>query len=108
MSLIKKTKDQILKLILGDLVPRELLELHDYFRLYNNIAFDFKKGKNGEQIAISNNFRYGSIITSGKNVKELDKNIKDAILTSFGVPSSYKKETKVYKVGKRSKEYALA
>ena len=40
--------------------------------------------------------------------KELDKNIKDAILTSFEIPSSYAKEAKIHRVGDGRKEYALA
>lgn len=107
MTLIKKTKDQLLKLLYGDdFVPRGLFELDQYFRTNGAIHFDFKK--EGElTIAISNDFRYGSIITSGRNSEELDKNIKDAILTSFEVPSSYAKEANIINTGK-DKQYALA
>lgn len=109
MSIIKKTKDYLLKALLDDekSVPRGLLELHDYFRIYKNINFDHKKEGN-LMISISKDFRYGSIITSGKNQEELDKNIKDAILTSFEVPSSYAKEAKIHRVGQKQNEYALA
>ena len=58
---------------------------------------------------MSTNFRFGSIITSGKTREELDENIKDAILTSFDVPSAYAKEAAVKSVGEASKgAYALA
>ncbi len=107
---LKEIRDRLIKKISGsDMVPRELLELHDYFRINQAINFEFHK-EGDEIIAVSKDFRYGSIITSGKNEKELDENIKDAILTSFDLPSSYKKEADLY--GKNSnqskKEYALA
>lgn len=88
-------------------VPRELLDLHDYFRLYGGINFSFDK-KEDLIIAESTNFKFGSIITSGKNPKELDANIKDAILTSFDVPSSYAEEAKIHKEGQKENVYALA
>ncbi|MDI6777564.1 MAG: hypothetical protein QMD77_00040 [Patescibacteria group bacterium] len=40
-------------------------------------------------IAESTNAPNKAIITSGKTVEELDKNIKDAIFTIFDVPSYY-------------------
>ena len=90
MSIIKKSKDYFIKILLGkQTVPRGLFELNQYFRLHGPISFERKIGEDGSLIAISTNFRYGSIVTSGRNEKELDKNIKDAILTSFSVPSSY-------------------
>lgn len=48
-------------------------------------------------MARSTNFRYGSIITSGKDEQEVDRNIKDAILTSFEIPSAYSADAKLYK-----------
>lgn len=108
MSILKKTKDQLLKFALGSAtVPRGLFELDQYFRLHDPINFQYEK-KDGLIIALSTNFRYGSIVTSGRNEGELDKNIKDAILTSFEIPSSYAKEAKIHKVGDGRKEYALA
>ena len=109
MSIIKKTRDNIAKIFLGgDTVPRELFELSDYFRANGPIKFRYEK-KDGETIAISTNFRFGSIVTSGKDEEELNKNIKDAILTSFNIPSSYAKEAKIHKVGDNSqKEHAFA
>jgi hypothetical protein len=68
--------------------------------------FDYKK-EGDITIAISKDFRCGSIITSGKNSEELDRNIKDAILTSFEVPSSFAKEANIINTGK-DKQYALA
>jgi hypothetical protein len=109
MSLAKKAKDQLIKLLLGkSSVPRGLFELNQYFRLYGPINFRNEQGENGNIVAISNNFRFGSIITSGKTPEELDKNIKDAILTSFEVPSSYAPEAKVQRMHNKQGEYALA
>ena len=89
------------------MVPRGLLELHQYFKAYKAINFEFKK--EGEEIvAVSTDFVYGSIVTAGKNEKELDKNIKDAILTSFEIPSSYAKEAAIVNVGEKEKQYAIA
>ena len=59
-------------------------------------------------IAASNNFRFGSIVTAGKNERELDRNIKDAILTAFDIPSAYAKDAKLYHEGETAKAYAAA
>jgi hypothetical protein len=108
MPILKKTKDSFIKLIFGKtIVPRGLFELNQYFRIYEPIEFKYEK-HNESIVAISTNFRYGSIVTSGRNKEELDKNIKDAILTSFEIPSSYAEEAKIYKVGEEEKAYALA
>jgi len=107
MTFVKQIKDHLIKLLLGkSIVPRGLFELDQYFRLYGPIRFVHHKEKDAT-IAISQNFRYGSIVTSGKDEKELDANIKDAILTSFEVPSSYAKEAKIRKEG-AEEVYALA
>jgi len=108
MSLLKISKDYLVKYLLMDnkCVPEGLVELNKYFRLNDAIHFKFER-KNGTIIAISENFRYGSIITSGKNENELDRNIKDAILTSFEIPSSYAKEANIRNIGKEH-IYALA
>lgn len=112
MNIIKVIKDQAIKILNGpEMVPRELLELNQYFRLYGGINFDYKKNDEGYTVARSTNFRYGSIITSGKNEEEVDKNIKDAILTSFEIPSVYLKEAKIKKEGSEKQSqsvYALA
>ena len=108
MPITKKLRDQFIKILLGkSSVPRGLVELNQYFRLYGPINFTNEKGEDGSIIAISSDFRYGSIVTSGKTPEELDKNIKDAILTSFGVPSSFAKEAEIHKVGEKSHQYVL-
>lgn len=107
MTVIKKTKDQLIKLLFGkSVVPAGLVELHHYFRLYGPINFK-SENKDGLIVAVSTNFRYGSIVTSGGDQKELDKNIKDAILTSFEVPSSYAHEAHIAQVGRKQGEYAI-
>lgn len=107
MAIQKQLKDYLLKWLWGsDSVPQGLVELTKYFINYGPIQFDYQKVSDG-WVAISKNFQYGSIVTSGKDEKQLDDNIKDAILTSFEVPSSYLKEAGIYKVGKE-REYAVA
>ncbi|MFA6424046.1 MAG: hypothetical protein WCV83_01890 [Candidatus Magasanikbacteria bacterium] len=109
MSITKKAQDQLIKFLFGkSFVPRGLFELNQYFRLYDPINFKNEKGKDGMIVAVSTNFRYGSIVTSGKDLKTLDENVKDAILTSFDIPSSFAKEAKIYKTSDRQEEYALA
>ena len=104
---IKKVKDNLLKFLYGNnFVPRELYELSDYFRYNGSINFDIKK-EDDLFIAISKNFRYGSIITEANSLKELDVKIKDAILTSFEIPSSYKKEANIKNI-KENSEYAFS
>ena len=108
MSIIKQTKNQVIKLFWGkDVVPRGLFELDQYFRQNEPLKFKYDKTNDGI-VAVSENFRHGSIVTSGKNEKELDENIKDAILTSFEIPSSYAKEANIIKQGEAQKQYALA
>ena len=109
MSIIKIFKDYIIKKSLPKgVVPEELFELSEYFRNFGPIHFEQKKGDNDHLIVVSSNFRYGSIIASGKNNKELEKNIRDAILTAFEVPSVYKKEVNLHPVGKFEKSHAFA
>lgn len=108
MPILKKAKDTFIKFFSGNnVVPRGLVEFQQYFRHYNSINFNYDT-KDGNIVAISTDFRYGTIITSGKNQEELDKNIKDAILTSFSIPSSYANEAPLYKTGEKKKEYAAA
>jgi len=109
MSIFKRAKDQLIKFLLisSKTVPQGLFELNRYCRLFGGIHFQYKKEK-GTLIAISDGFKLGSIVTSGKDEKELDKNIKDAILTFFEIPSSYSKEASICKVGERQGEYAIA
>ena len=107
MSIIKQTKDYLVKALSGTkFVPQGLFEASEYFRHNGPINFDFKN-ENGQYVATSTNFRFGSIVTAGKDIEELEKNIKDAILTSFDIPSSYAKEANVRKVG-QERGYAFA
>lgn len=108
MKAIKKIKDKFLKLFSSKAnVPRVLFELVNYFRLYGPINFKTEK-KDGYWIATSEDFKYGSIVTTGKDEKELERNIEDAILTSFEVPAVYAKEADIHRVGNKQKEYAFA
>lgn len=105
MKLTKVVKDYISKIVLGKKsVPKGLFDIREYFRLYGPIHFDFHT-HDGMIVAVSSNFRYGSIVTEGRTEQELDTKIKDAILTAFEVPSAYSSQAKVKKV---AKEYALA
>lgn len=103
----KQAKDQFIKFIFGTTsAPQGLVELNHYFRFNDPIVFDFEDQEDGSVIAISQNFRHGSIITHAKSRKELDEKIKDAILTAFEVPSSYAKEAGIHRV--EEKGYAFA
>jgi hypothetical protein len=114
MSLYKQVKDQLVKgrdiiisrIFAQSYVPSGLSELNHYFRMYGPITFRHEKQEDGSIIAISNNFRYGSIITRAENAEQLDEKVKDAILTAFDVPSSYAKEAAVKRTDE--KEYAFA
>lgn len=109
MFIYKKIKDYLIKFLLGSkTVPQGLFELSRYCQLFGPIHFKYEKGEDGTIIAVSANFKLGSIVTSGKNENELDKNIKDAILTFFEIPSSYSKEAKICKVGAKQEGYAIA
>lgn len=107
MSIIKQAKDLAAKMTSGRSVPTGLIEMHRYFKNNGPIKFNQHR-KNGLIVAISSNFIYGSIVTSGKDTSELDKNIKDAILTSFEIPSTYAKEAGLYQTGEKEREYAIA
>lgn len=114
MSLYKQTTDLLMKgrdkivarLFNESYVPIGLSDLNHYFRIYGAIHFRTEKQEDGLIVAISENFRYGSIITHAQNQNELSEKIKDAILTAFEVPSSYSKEAAVKQVGEQ--EYAFA
>lgn len=88
------------------MAPRGLVDLNYYFRAYGKIIFRLEEQEDGSVVAMSQNFRYGSIITQAASRSELDEKVKDAILTAFEVPSSYAKEAGVQCVGE--KEYAFA
>lgn len=108
MKPIKVFRDYLARAMLGQYsVPRGLFDSREYFREYGAISFKFEKTKEGI-VARSKNFRWGAIVTFGQNARELDKNIKDAILTSFEIPSSYAREAKIEKVGSKKEGYALA
>jgi len=107
MPLGKRFRDHILKAFYGKgFVPNGLVEINRYFRFHGPITFDFKH-EDGRIIGISTNFKYGSIVTHGKDLVELDKNIKDAILTSFEIPSSYSKEAAIKNMNEH-RQYAIA
>ena len=117
MSIYKQTKDCFIRLALGkDSVPSGLFELHQYFRTNEPISFKFEKQEDGSFVAISQNFRYGSIITSAKKPEELNEKVKDAILTAFEIPSSYQQEAGIHCLDEQTagsynidkKEYAFA
>lgn len=106
--MLKRIKDNIIKFIWGSsVVPVGLYELAEYSKEFKSIHFKYEK-TDGLIIAKSIDFKCGVILTSGRNWQELDKNIKDAILTAFSIPSSYAKEANIHKVGAENKEYAIA
>lgn len=107
MSFYKQAKDQWIRFLLGrDFAPQGLVELNQYFRMFDPIGFQIEQQDDGSLIAISKNFRYGSIITQAVTHEQLDEKIKDAILTAFSIPSSYAKEAAVNRIGET--EYAFA
>ncbi len=112
MAFLKVFTDNVAKFLLDGkgFVPRELINLNEYFRRNGPINFEFKR-EGGVIVGVSTDFRYGSIVSSGKDAEDLDRNIKDAILAAFDVPSSYAKEASITSVGKQAaekKSYALA
>jgi hypothetical protein len=107
MGIFRTTRNNLVKFLFGDdSVPRGLFELDQYFRQNGPIGFDYKQ-EDGLIVAVSTNFRFGSIVTYGKDEHELDRKIKDAILTSFEVPSSYAKEAGIIRMGDKEGSYAL-
>lgn len=108
MKITKIFRDYLAKILLGTAsVPRGLFELNQYFRHYGPIHFK-KHREDGMIIAVSDNFRFGSIVTSGVDEKDVDMNIRDAILTAFEIPSAYQKEAAIVRVGDLKGGYALA
>ena len=107
MSIAKQAKDYAVKIASGGRsADKQLFEFHEYFKLYGAIRFEFIT-EDGFIVAKSTNFRHGSIITFGKDQKELDKKIKDAILTMFEIPSVYADKAKVTN-GVEKEAYACA
>lgn len=108
MSFLKQVKDYLGRFLLGSAaVPSGLFELQRYFRANGPINFKVEKQEDGTYIAVSTDFRQGSIITQATIFEELDEKIKDAILTTFEVPSSYAKEADIRRQG-TGQEYAFA
>ncbi|MFH1173050.1 MAG: hypothetical protein V1692_00800 [bacterium] len=69
-----------------------LVNLKDVMVKEGGILFDIRRinDESGEYfVAESTNTKDKQIITAGKNLAELDYNIKDAIFTAFGVPAYY-------------------
>lgn len=106
MSIFKEVKDHLVKLVFLDLGP--VHELHAYLTNHGPINFHYESSEDGIILAKSTNFVYGSIITTGRDLKEVDINIKDAILTAFDIPSSYMAEAGIQKVGEEDGAYATA
>lgn len=108
MKPLKVVKDYLNKLLQGpNVIPKGMFDMSEYFRHNGPINFEFKK-ENGLIIALSTNFREGTIIAQGATPQEVDSNIKDAILTSFEVPSAYVKKNSIHRVGEQQSTYALA
>lgn len=107
MRISKVLKDAVVRAILGhSSIPKGLFDLSEYGRHYGPIKFNFHR-EDGKIVAVSEGFQFGSIVTEAANDKELDAKIKDAILTAFEIPSVYRKQANVVRVGSE-KEYALA
>ncbi|MEN9558496.1 MAG: hypothetical protein RL141_865 [Candidatus Parcubacteria bacterium] len=100
MSPAKIVKDWLFKAYLQShkAVPSGLVDLEKYFRNNEPIKFNHHQ-EDGMIVAVSENFRYGSIVTFGKDRAELTDKIEDAILTAFGIPSSYAKEAALQQKG---------
>ena len=107
MSLHKQAKDLLIKVLLGkEFVPSGLAELNYYFRSFGPIGFRREMQEDGSIVMISEDFRYGSIVTHVKDESELDEKVVDAILTAFEVPSSFAKQADLKRIGKEA--YAFA
>lgn len=109
MSVIKQVKDWLFRAYLGEgVVPSGLVELTRYLAS-NKEGINFViRRENDVFIAVSSNFRFGSIITEGETEQILDENIQDAILTAFSVPSSYRTEAHLVKIGGKKGERVYA
>ncbi|MEA2065010.1 MAG: hypothetical protein U9O66_01795 [Patescibacteria group bacterium] len=81
------------------------------FLANNKIDFEIKEhnDETGKYfLAKSMNLNNGQIITSGKNLVELDKNIKDAIYSAFDVPAYYCDYSKIRNINEPIKELKYA
>ena len=107
MSLYKQAKDRLARFLLGsEVAPQGLVELNQYFRLYGPINFQGERQEDGSIVAVSQNFRYGSIVTHADSQEELYEKIKDAILTAFEVPASFAEDAAIHRIGEEG--YAFA
>ncbi len=92
MKITKILKDAVVRALLGNSsIPKGLFDLSQYSKHYGSIKFNFHK-EDGKTVAVSEDFRFGSIVTEAANERELDVKIKDAILTAFEIPSAYSRE----------------
>lgn len=108
MNIVKVLKDRLNKTLQGpNVLPTGMFELSEYFRHNGPINFDFHN-EDGLIVAVSTNFNHGKIITQGKDRAELDNNIKDAILTSFEIPSAYAAQADIHRVDEQKMSYVLA
>ena len=94
MNIVKVAKDSLLKSI-GQVPHQEIGEFHEYFKHHGPINFRKEIRPDGTVFSYSTNFVYGSIITEGKSMEDVDLKIKDAILTAFEIPSVYADLAKV-------------
>jgi len=106
MNRIKVLRDHVTKAVAPDYAP--VKELHEYLRGHKGISFHHEILDDGSYVSRSTNFAYGRILAVGKDRKELDANIKDAILTAFDIPSAYAKEAGISAVGEAHEEYSFA
>ncbi len=100
MSMSKIAKDYIEKTLRFGYVPEGVVDWLRYSRDFGGINFSFEE-KDGVVVAKSKNFRYGTILTTGKDLDEADRNVRDAILTAFEIPSVYVKEGLITKEGEK-------
>jgi hypothetical protein len=106
MGVAKVIKDNLDKHIFNrNKFISEINGFRRYFALYDSINFNIHQ-EDGVFVAKSTDYKYGSIITSADSKEEIEKEIKDAILTSFGIPSAYANEAKVVNTGSKSERYA--
>ncbi|MDO8469794.1 MAG: hypothetical protein Q7S84_02100 [bacterium] len=108
MNIFKVAKDRVGKFILGtSTVPSGLLDLHRYFKNFGPIRFEHHR-EGDTLVSVSANFTYGSIVAHGRTPEELDRSVKDGILTAFSVPSAYAPEAAIRRETDRGEAYAAA
>ena len=107
MSFSKQIKDWVIKMTDGQAGQLAVRELRHYFTIYGPIRFTVRQ-EGGLLVAVSANFHHGNIVTYGKEQKELDQNIEDAILTAFDVPAVYKQEAHLQRLNSEEPLYAVA